>query len=266
MLSIFWAKIGRKIAVKIPYRKKIHSKFHRDSKNDIKFFLEKKFSKKKSIFTLIFWTFSHPRRPLAENAKYFFGPKMVEKSGTKYLEKKKFFHSNFHRESKNDIKIFFEKNFFLKKISIFFSFFFHFFLKILHFHGPASPNPSKSLRIYWKSFKICAKSFKMIIKMHNFHQNQHLTPYGCEKSWFYIDFHWFSLIFIDFHWFSLIFIDFHWFSESQPFKISLSPRRRPRTPGGRVGRGVMWPKFSSEWCSRPTFYLNFQIWARENFF
>ena len=99
----------------------------------------------------------------------------------------------------------------------------------------------------------------MIIKTHAFHKNRHLIRYGCEKSRFYIDFYRFLLIFIDF---PLIFIDFHTF----PMEIISKSTQRPQDPGGRLDRGVGWPKFSSEWCSRPTSHLNFQVWAREKNF
>ena len=99
----------------------------------------------------------------------------------------------------------------------------------------------------------------MMKKMYNFHQNQHLIHYGCEKTWFYIDF---ILIFIDFHWFS---IDFHWFSLIFPLKIISKSVQRPRNTGGRAARGVGWPKISSEWCSRPTFDLNLQVWKKFRF-
>ena len=80
---------------------------------------------------------------------------------------------------------------------------FHWFFIACHWFS--IPNPSKTLQNHWKCFKICTKSCKMIKQTHNFHQNQHLLHYECKNTPFYIDFHWFSLLFIDFHWFSLIF-------------------------------------------------------------
>ena len=77
-----------------------------------------------SLIFIDFHWFSVQIQPLAENAKYFLGQNR-SKNHCQNTSKKKNFHSKFHRKSKNDIKIFGEKNF-SKNFSIFFSLFRHF--------------------------------------------------------------------------------------------------------------------------------------------